>query len=72
MYNQIEMTRSVIISTPMPTLGEIGKELGLSKAEQTSLIRLVNGKASRRPPGQPFETKRSLRKRTSRRASGRR
>jgi hypothetical protein len=72
MYNKIEMTRPVIISTPMSTLGEIGKELGLSKAEQSSLIRLVNGKASRRPATNGFETKRSLRKRTRRRMSGRR
>lgn len=32
----------------MPTLDEIGKRLGLSKAEQKSLIRLVDERGSRR------------------------
>ena len=36
------MAHSVIITTPMPTLDEIGKRLGLSKAEQESIIRMVD------------------------------
>jgi hypothetical protein len=40
------MTHSVIITTPMPTLDEIGKELGLTRAEQDYLIRLVDNKVS--------------------------
>jgi hypothetical protein len=42
------MAHSVIITTPMPTLDEIGKELGLTRAEQDFLIRLVDEKGSRR------------------------
>lgn len=41
------MARYVTITTPMPTLDELGKELGLTKARQKSLIRLVE-KASTR------------------------
>jgi hypothetical protein len=35
------MARSVTISTPIPTLEEFGKSLGLSKNRQNSLLRLV-------------------------------
>ena len=35
------MARSVTISTPVPTLEEFGKSLGLSKSRQHSLLRLV-------------------------------
>ena len=35
------MGRSVNITTPMPTLEEFGKSLGLSKRRQDSLLRLV-------------------------------
>ena len=35
------MARSVNITTPMPTLEEFGKSLGLSKRRQDSLLRLV-------------------------------
>jgi hypothetical protein len=38
------MAHSVTITTPMPTLDEIGKRLGLSKAEQESIIRMVDEK----------------------------
>jgi len=37
------MARSVQITTPIPTLKEFGKSLGLSKRRQDSLIRLVRG-----------------------------
>jgi hypothetical protein len=40
------MAHSVIITTPMPTLDEIGEELGLKKSEQDSLIRLVDKRIS--------------------------
>jgi hypothetical protein len=39
-YNR-HMARSVTISTPVPTLEEFGKSLGLSKSRQDSLLRLV-------------------------------
>jgi len=48
-YDGIEMAHSVIITTPMPTLDELGKELGLTRAEQKLIIRLVDEKTSRRP-----------------------
>ena len=35
------MARSVTISTPIPTIEEFGKSLGLSKRRQDSLLRLV-------------------------------
>jgi hypothetical protein len=35
------MARSVNITTPIPTLEEFGKSLGLSKRRQDSLLRLV-------------------------------
>jgi hypothetical protein len=35
------MARSVTISTPVPTLEEFGKSLGLSKTRRESLLRLV-------------------------------
>jgi len=38
------MAHSVIITTPRLTLDELGKQYGLSKAEQESLIRLVREK----------------------------
>jgi hypothetical protein len=43
------MAHSVIITTPQLTLDELGKQYGLSKAEQEFLIRLVDEKVSRRP-----------------------
>jgi hypothetical protein len=42
------MTHSVIIDTPGLTLDELGERLGLSKAEQESIIRMVDEKTSRR------------------------
>jgi hypothetical protein len=49
------MARSVHITTPIPTLEEFGKSLGLSKRRQHSLLRLVSrgklagqGEAARR------------------------
>jgi hypothetical protein len=40
--NKIEpMARTVHITTPIPTLEEFGKSLGLSKTRQASLLRLV-------------------------------
>jgi hypothetical protein len=35
------MARSVTISTPVPTLEEFGKSLGLSKTRRDSLLKLV-------------------------------
>jgi hypothetical protein len=37
------MTRSVIVTTPIPTLEEFGKRLGLSKARQKSLMQIMMG-----------------------------
>ena len=42
------MTHSVIVNTPGLTLDELGERLGLSKAEQESIIRMVDEKTSRR------------------------
>lgn len=42
------MPHSVIITTPRLTLDELGKELGLTKAEQKFIIRLVDEKGSAR------------------------
>jgi hypothetical protein len=38
------MARSVTISTPVPSLEEFGKSLGLSKTRQDSLLKLVRRK----------------------------
>lgn len=35
------MTRSVIVTTPIPTLEEFGKSLGISKARQKSIMRIM-------------------------------
>lgn len=40
-FKMTVMARSVTISTPIPTLEEFGKSLGLSKTRQDSLLRLV-------------------------------
>jgi hypothetical protein len=40
------MARSVHITTPIPTLEEFGKSLGLSKRRQDSLLRLVRRESS--------------------------
>ena len=45
------MAHSVIITTPLPTLDEIGKRLGLSNAEQEYIISLVDEKLSRQSMG---------------------
>jgi hypothetical protein len=37
----VRMARSVTITTPVPTLEEFGRSLGLSKRRQDSLLRLV-------------------------------
>ena len=39
------MGRSVFITTPIPTLEEVGKRLKMSKARQQRLIEIVNGDA---------------------------
>ncbi len=36
------MARSVTISTPIPTLEEVGKSLGLNKDRRDSLLKLVH------------------------------
>jgi hypothetical protein len=42
------MGRSVTISTPIPTLEEVGKRLKMSKARQKRLIEIVRGSATGR------------------------
>lgn len=37
------MVRSVKITTPIPSLEEFGKSLGISKARQRSLIQIMTG-----------------------------
>jgi hypothetical protein len=39
------MGRSVTITTPIPTLEEVGKRLKMSKARQRRLIEIVRGNA---------------------------
>ena len=51
------MAHSVTITTPMPTLDELGKELGLTKAEQEFIIRLVDEKGSRRSAAYAFRNR---------------
>jgi hypothetical protein len=50
-YHGVDMAHSVIITTPLPTLDEIGKRLGLSNAEQEYIISLVDEKLSRQSMG---------------------
>jgi menaquinone-dependent protoporphyrinogen IX oxidase len=50
------MAHSVTITTPMPTLDELGKDLRLTKAEQNFIIRLVDRKASRRSAAYAIKT----------------
>ena len=47
-----ELARTVHITTPIPTLEEFGKSLGLSKTRQASLLRLV-----RRDTGTGFDSR---------------
>ena len=48
------MTRSVVITTPIPTLEEVAKRLGMSKRRQNILLRLANGEdASGKPKRHP-------------------
>jgi hypothetical protein len=42
------MAHSVIITTPMPTLDELGRDLGLTKTQQKFIISLVDEKMSGR------------------------
>ena len=37
------MVRSVIVTTPIPSLEEFGKSLGLSKARQKALMQIMMG-----------------------------
>jgi hypothetical protein len=50
------MRPPVVITTPMPTLDEIGRELGLSAARQKSLIRLVDSNRHRKSGSSAFKT----------------
>jgi hypothetical protein len=47
-YHEFDMTHSVIVNAPRLTLDELGERLGLSKAEQESIIRMVDEQTSRR------------------------
>jgi hypothetical protein len=50
------MARSVHISTPIPTLEEVGKRLKISKARQQLLIEIVKGSGN----GQLSERRRDV------------
>ena len=50
------MRPPVVITTPMPTLDEIGRELGLSAAKQKSLIRLVDSNRNRKSNSDAIKT----------------
>jgi len=51
------MAHSVTITTPMPTLDELGKDLGLTKAEQKFIISLVDKKVPKRSQTYAFKTR---------------
>jgi hypothetical protein len=62
------MGRSVTITTPIPTLEEVGKRLNMSKARQQRLIEIVRGSRNgqlserrRNVSGSLFESKKSKR-----------
>ncbi|MGD0799239.1 MAG: hypothetical protein ABR910_16105 [Acidobacteriaceae bacterium] len=64
------MARSVIISTPIPTLEEFGKSLGLSKRRQASLLRLArqddsSGRVNGNPNGRHRNVSPSLKEKAS-------
>jgi hypothetical protein len=59
------MTHSVVIATPIPTLEEFGKSLGISKARQKALMRIITGTGTGQQPGRKGSV-------TSLRKSGRR
>ena len=40
------MTRSVYITTPIPTLDEVAKDLGINKARKDSIIRIMQADKS--------------------------
>ncbi len=55
------MNRPVIVTTPIPTLEEFGKSLGLSKARQKALMQIVMGADSGvRQPASIFESRRNV------------
>ena len=64
------MAHSVVITTPMPTLDELGKRLGLTEAQQESIIRIVDEKISGRSRNAVRRTK-SLSGRSAKTAAGR-
>jgi len=66
------MAHSVTITTPIPTLEELGESLGLSKSRQRSLIAMFQDEAPARPANLPAARKSaaaSRRKKKSERAS---
>ena len=58
------MTRSVIVTTPIPTLEEFGERLGISKARQKALMQIIMGtdsdhmSAGKRGTGTDYRRKR--------------
>jgi hypothetical protein len=58
------MAHSVIITTPMPTLDEIGKRLGLSKADQRFVNSLFEKKNPQRTARFRASAKAGIRKST--------
>jgi len=66
------MAHSVTITTPIPTLEELGESLGLSKSRQRSLIAMFQDEGPARPANLPAAGKSaaaSRRKKKSKRAS---
>jgi len=67
------MNRSVIVTTPIPSLEEVGASLGLSKARQKALMQIIVGSDTDRPARRRgvtmsgVETKRSRRRAAKRR-----
>jgi hypothetical protein len=64
------MTRSVIVTTPIPTLEEFGKSLGISKTRQKALMRIIMGSDTDKPVFRNGSTM-SLRRKSGRSAAKR-
>ncbi len=63
------MVRSVKITTPIPSLEEFGKSLGLSKARQKSLMQIMTDGEAVRSAGRQRGTVTSYRMKRSRGAA---
>jgi hypothetical protein len=65
------MARSVEITTPIPTLDEIGDRLGISQARRARLLRIMQNSTSKKftKPGSDAQAVRAEKKAASRKKS---